>query len=684
MERWLGSLVACLVFAACNGDGHPPESKTDPTTKPSPELVESVVSAMDLTADPCQDFYRYACGGWIDDTELDPDETRRSRSFTLARDSVTERLDRIVTEAVEAVGNDSELERLRVYFGSCSDEEAIEQAGVTPLEPYFAQIDGVTDPSSLMRVLGEFHAQAIDAAFSFTTYTAPGSSVTEPMFDHVALPLLEKDAYLRTDEASVGIRDGYLEHVAHMLSLSGLSDGLAAATKVLALEGELAKVSLSDADRRNLAAIYHPTNLDGLKQYAPSLPWSDYLSAVGVGDITGGINIAELEYYRALDRLLTKTPLEDLRVYLRWCVLHATVDDLPKRFRDRDFEFFSQVLAGQREPIPRRELCLEGMRSAIPDAVGAVYVAKYFDRESREDAAEILQSIHDAFRDDVTTLVWLEADTRAWVLAKREATLNQIGYPDVWETYSDLALVQGQPVANTRAAQRFRIRKAFSTVGKPADRALWQWDAATVNAASSALNVINLPAGILQTPFYSRDYPLNVNYGSIGTVMGHELTHGFDDSGRFFGPDGVPGLYWSEPQIAKFQERTMCIKEQFDAYEIESGLHVNGALTLGENIADLGGLKLGFEAFARTRGADAEPLPRVADLTDEQLFFVAFAQRQCELKTEEQARLSILTDPHSPGRFRVEGPLSNLSQFSEAFSCQDGDAMKRAQPCAVW
>lgn len=680
----LCAALGALLFTAGCGSGEPRSSGAPQSESPSSELSELMSAAMDRSVDPCQDFYRYACGGWLATTRLSPNETRKVRNFSMAAELNADRLEAVMQEALNDESGDMDAQRVKAMFGACIDEAAIEEAGTAPLEPYFDALDAIVDLETLMSVFGRLQRDGIAPFFNTGTFVLPDG--TAFILDQMSFPLKEKDAYLRDDAASVSTRNAYIAHIARMLELTGDAPDVARASAqtVLALETELAKGALAPAELRDLLNLYHPTKLEDLEKSMPTIPWGAFFDALGLPGLTATINVTAPRYYEGLGGLLGSASFADLQTYLRWFIVHANAQDLPRAFREADFEFFERALTGREEPESRRKICADRTRSLIPDSVSRGYVKRFFPEESRRAATSMLESVKAAFRDELGTLDWLSDATRQWAVDKTVAMGAQIGHPDVWEKYDGLALSPRESLRNSRSAARFGIEKTLSFLGKAADPAAWPWDAATVNAQyRQTTNAMNLPAGVLQPPFYSPDYPPSVNHGGIGFTMGHELTHGFDDQGRIFGADGVPGTFWSEDEIAEFNRRAACVREQFDGYEVQPGLFVDGALTLGENIADLGGVKLSLRALQSRKGSKHfEPV--IDGLRDEQVFFVAYAQTWCEAITEEQQRQRVLTDPHSPNRFRVIGSLSNLEEFADAFECKPGDPMVRTNRCEVW
>ncbi len=649
-------------------------------------IAASVAAAMDSKADPCRDFYRYACGGWLDQVTLPADETEWVRSFSVIHERNRQLLRELVEEAAARPAGDPDRQRVGDFYGACMDEGAIEAAGLAPLSPWLAKLDGAADGAALFALAGEL--QTVTAAPFLTVEVfedlkEPGIRVAH--FSQGGLGLPEREYYVSDAEDKVALRAKYETHVARMLALSGLAaDGAAARAKeILAFETTLARAARPIEQMREAENLHHRLDAAGLAQLAPHLAWEGFYRALGRAELRE-INVQTPEYFVALERAIGATPPETLRAYLRYHLLTATAGLLPARFYEQHFDFYGRALAGQQEPQPRWKRCIGATEKAMGEAVGKLYVARAFAGDSKQLATGMIGDIVDAFAEALPGLEWMDEATRQAALVKKGTLGKRIGYPDRWRDYSRLPISRAGHFANALAARRFESDRLLAEVGRPIDRKEWPMDAQEVNASYNPLqNTFTYPAGILQPPFFHKDYPLAMNLGGIGYVMGHELTHGFDDQGRKFDAQGALTDWWTPASVAAFDERTACIRDQYGAYEIEPGVAVNGELTLGENIADNGGLKQAWEVLQkkqRERGEGA----KVAGLTEDQLFFVAAAQVWCAEATPEVVRLQVQTDPHSPSRFRVSGPMVNHPGFARAFACPAGAPMNPAQKCEVW
>jgi putative endopeptidase len=681
-----GPLLALTVALSLSPTANAASSQPSPglTAK---QIAADVLGAMDPEADPCQDFYRYACGGWLERTKIPADQSRWMRSFS----TVDERNQKIVREILEAAGKspgtNPDTAKIGNYYGSCMDEAAIETAGLAPLQPLLDEIAKVDGAAALMTAAGKLQPKGINALFGLGVvpdFKRPDLEIGFMVQGGLGMP--DRDYYVSEDPKKKELLVAYEKHVARMLGLLGESAETAGenAKDILAFETALAQAARPRADMRDVEALYHKLDLSGLLALNPRLDWNAFLAAADLGGVTE-INVATPEFFVALERTILRTEPAALRAYLRWSVVNTAADWLPKAFVDASFDFYGKTLSGQPEIEPRWKRCVEATENALGEVVGKVYVEREFAGDSKKVALAMIHDIEDAFAANLPNLAWMDDSTRARAIAKKDALGNKIGYPDQWRDYTSLMVVKDSYFANQLASAAFEFRRQANKIGKPVDRTEWGMTPQTVNAYYNPLNnEIAFPAGILQPPFFHKDFPAAMNYGAVGTVMGHELTHGFDDSGRKFSPSGKLEEWWEPAVSARFDERAACVVKQYDAYEAEPGLHVIGKLTLGENIADIGGLRQSYDAYKVWEKRNGKPGPSLGKLSPEQLFFVAHGQVWCQLTTPEQLRLRVTTDSHSPGRFRVIGPISNHPAFAEAFQCKPGMPMTPAEKCEVW
>ncbi len=684
MKRFLLlAAAACLaagLLLACQGPG-PASQDTGDHLAPA-EIAASVRDTLDPSVDPCQDFYRYACGGWLATAELPPDRPRWGRGFS----AIAERNLAIEREILEAAaadpGNDPGLRKIGDFWAACMDEEAIEQAGLEPLAPWFEKIDAVEGPETLFRVAGEmfqvgasvFFDAGVDADFD-----NPDLYIAH--FFQGGLGLPDRDYYL--DPHRKPILEAYREHVARMLALSGEDEAAAKnhAERIVALETRLARASKPRRELRDPRKIYHKIDREGLEKLAPRLPWDAFFAGVGRDDVRD-INVATPDFFRALQDTVLGTDLDTLRAYLRFHLVQGLSGLLPRDFVEASFQFYGKTLSGQEKIRPRWKRCVAAVDDGLGELLGKAFVERAFAGESREMAREMIGNIEAAFEKNLEELDWMDEPTRERAREKLHAIVNKVGYPDKWRTYDGLEVDRHSWFASGVAARRFETARQVRRIGRPVDRSEWHMTPPTVNAYyNPSANEMVFPAGILQPPFFHRDFPAAMNYGGMGMVMGHELTHGFDDQGRKFDAHGRMADWWT-PEVAKsFEERAACIERQYASYEVQPGVHLDGKLTLGENLADNGGIRLSWKAWSGL--GDETALPGL-DLTPRQLFFVAYAQTWCTLATPEYEKLAATVDPHSTPRFRVNGPLANLPAFAEAFGCAEGTPMNPKERCRVW
>lgn len=652
------------------------------------EGVQDLLAAMDREADPCQDFYRYACGNWLDTTELPSDQSRWARSFSVIQERNREVVRDLLEEAAEDPGKPG-TDRYRIghFYASCMDEAAIEKAGTGPLHPWLEEIAKVEDPESLMRMTAKLQKADVGALFNLGVvpdFKDPETNIG--FFAQGGLGLPDRDYYVSEDPQKKELLAAYEKHVAHMLGLLGEDAETAAqhAAQVVALETRLAEASRPRPEMRLPEKLYHKIDRKGLQELTPKLPWDVFFTTAGHPKVTS-INVATPEFFEALDKTVAATEIAELRTYLRWHTVNAAANLLPDPFVQADFEFYGKTLSGQQEIQPRWKRCVAATEGALGEAVGKLYVEKRFAGDSKEVALTMIRDIEAAFEANLPELAWMDDETRKRAVEKAHAIGNKIGYPDKWRDYSTIEIGPGSYVDNALAAVEFEFHRQMNKIAKPVDETEWGMTPQRVNAYYHPLhNEIVFPAGILQPPFFHRDFPAAMSYGAIGAVMGHELTHGFDDQGRKFAPDGQLREWW-EPQVAeRFEERAQCVRDLYSGYEVLPGVHIQGDLTAGENIADFGGVKQAYEAYKRWQSRQEELPPPPDGLTHDQLFFVAYAQVWCALSTPEVDRLRVTVDPHSPPRFRVIGPMSNNPIFAEAFGCEEGTPMHPKQICEVW
>ncbi len=668
------------------------QAKGDPPAVTSGDLARtaiesSVADALDRAADPCVDFYRFACGSWIDSAELPSDQPIWARSFSIIHEQNREFLRTLIESAAKDPGTDPERRRVGDYYASCLDDVAVEKAGIAPLSPWLAKIDAATDRGALFALAGEL--QTINVAPFFDVqvdgdFKDPRTVVAHFLQGGLGMP--DRDYYLATDEEKSEVRADYEQHVARMLVHLGATPARAAAEAqaILAFETRLAELSRPVERMRVYDELHHRLDAAGLEALAPKLPWRRFFAAAGRGEVTA-INVGTPEYFVGLERQIGLADLDTLRAYLRYQLVTGTATALADAVYQDHFDFYARKLSGQKEPQPRWKRCVAATEQAMGEAIGKLYVAERFTGESKRIATQMLDDIAASFAASLPNLDWMDEETRRAALVKKGTLGRKIGFPDEWRDYSKLEVSRESFFANVIAARKFETARQLGQVGGPIDPKEWGMNAQTVNAGyNPLLNSFTYPAGILQPPFFHKDFPMAMNYGAMGYVMGHELTHGFDDQGRKFDEQGRLTDWWTPASVAGFEQRAACVEKQYSAYEIEPGIRVNGALTLGENIGDIGGLKQAWDAFKAVEKQSGKPAASLAGLSADQLFFVAAAQVWCTESSPEFERLLVQTDEHAPSQFRVKGTVVNHPAFAGAFSCPAGAPMNPKEKCEVW
>lgn len=641
---------------------------------------------LDKTCKPCDDFYQFAMGGWMKSNPV-PAEYSTWGTFTQLADKNQQNL-RTILEAAQMLkaAAGSNEQKIGDFYATCMDTSAIEAAGTKPIEPELARIAALQNTAELQAAVARLQRQGVQALFRFNAnQDAKDSTQIIAIAGQGGLGLPDRDYYTREDEKSAKLREAYAKHVARMFELLGDSTEKAAAEAktVVSIETALANASMKNTDLRDPVKTYHKMKTAELAALTPDFSWSNYFAAQGHPELQE-INVAQPDFFKALNTQLTATPLEDWKTYLRWHVVNAAAQGLPEAFVNEEFEFRGKTLTGAKEIQPRWKRCVQATDRSLGEALGQLYVQKYFPPKAKASALAMVHNLIAALRDDLKTLPWMGQETRNAAAAKLEAFAIKIGYTDKWRDYSALKIDRSSYEQNVVRANEFDFARRLSRIGKPVDRTEWTMTPPTVNAYNnSAMNEIVFPAGILQPPFYDPKADDAVNYGGMGAVIGHEITHGFDDHGSQFDGRGNLRNWWSDEDLKNFKERAACVSTQFDGYVVDGDLHQNGKLVLGESIADLGGLAISYAAYEKS----LEGKPSAADkdgFTAEQRFFLGWAQVWGANERLEYARLMANTNPHPLPRFRVNGPLSNMAEFAKAFGCKHGEAMVREQSCKIW
>ena len=579
-------------------------------------------------------------------------------------------------------------QKIADFYGACMDETKIEAEGIKPLEPELQRIARISDLLGLQDEIANLHAHRIPAVFGFgANQDFKDSTQIIAQLVQGGLGLPDRDYYLSDDAKIKATRAEYEKHVARTFELMGDAPDLAAkeASTVVRIETKLAENSVTRIQRRNPEANYHPMTKGALIELTPDFDWGRYFRNINLPEV-GTVNVGQPDFFKAASKLLKEMPLGDWKVYLRWHLVNAASNTLSAKFVEESFNFNGKYLQGTTEMLPRWKRCVASTDRALGEALGQLYVAKTFTAQAKERARTMVANLVAALKDDLTTLSWMSDETRKKAIAKLEAYVRKIGYPDKWRDYEALRVNRGAYYNNAIAAGEFDFRRNLGKIGKPVDRTEWGMSPPTVNAYyNPQFNEIVFPAGILQPPFYDPKADEAFNYGGMGAVIGHEMTHGFDDQGARFDANGNLVMWWTPDDYKKFTERTNCVVKQFDSFEVEPGLFQKGQLVVGESVADLGGLTVAFAAYQKSIAGKPRPKD-INGFTPEQRFFLGWAQIWAQNIRPEAARLRNATDPHPLGRFRVNGPLSNMPQFAAAYACKEGEAMVRPpdKRCQIW
>jgi putative endopeptidase len=640
---------------------------------------------LDPTCKACDDFYQFATGGWQKANPI-PDGYASWGSFAILAEANRNVLHDILEGAAKntSAAPGSNEQKIGAFYASCMDEAGIEAANLTPVQPELDRIAAAADRPALMAEIARMQHTGINVPLRFdSTQDTKDSSKQTAEIGFGGLGLPERDYYFRDDDKSKSIRAEYLKYIAAMLTLSGDATSAASqAPAIVALESALATAIPKRADLRDPLRTYHLVPVTNLTTMAPGINWAPFLAAFGAPAFTQ-INVAVPEYVKAVDDQLGSQPLAIWKAYLRFHLIDSYASTLPKRFADASFDFHSTVLSGVKDQLPRWKRCTSATDRSLGEALGAVYVQRVFPPAAKARAVALVNNLQGVLHDDIAALPWMSAPTKARAETKLAAFTKKIGYPDVFRDYTKLTVTNGPYATNVMRVSAFNGDDDLKKIGKPTDRTKWHMSPPTVNAYYSPQNTeIVFPAGILKPPFFSDATDDAVNYGGIGAVIGHEMTHGFDDQGRQFDETGNLNDWWLPADAAAFSKRAQCIVDEFSAFEAAPGVKIQGRLVQGEAIADLGGITIAYKAFART--AEFKSGKMIDGYTPAQRFFLSFANVWARNQREEAARSEALTDPHPDARYRVIGTLSNMPEFRAAFHCAAGDKMVRADSCQIW
>lgn len=641
---------------------------------------------LDRSVDPCVDFYQYSCGPWMKNNPIPADQSTWGQFNELAERNRAILHD-ILEKAAKASNRKPNEQKIGDFYESCMNEDAINKKGIAVLQPEFKRISALKDKGEIAGLIGHQHSQGIDVFFEFGSgpdFKNANDVIAQA--DQGGLSLPDRDYYLRDDPKSVELRKAFVAHVAKMFELLGdpAEKAAAEAKVVMTIETDLAKGSMEIVQRREPANVYHKVSQEEWQALTPSLSWARYLAEMGMTKVSS-INVAVPDFFRTLDAEIKDASLNDWKTYLRWHLVASAVALLPKPFVDENFNFNGKTLTGAKELRARWKRCSAMVDSNLGEALGQVYVEKTFPPEAKARMLKMVEAVESALRQDIINLPWMTEATRKQALIKLDAIQNKIAYPDNWRDYSPLEVVHGDALGNLLRAHAFEVRRALAKIGHPLNRKEWGMTPPTVNAYyDPSENNINFPAGILLPPFFDFKADDALNFGGIGAVIGHELTHGFDDEGRKFDAQGNLREWWTEEDGKAFEQRVQCLVDEYNKFVAVDDVHLNGKLTLGENTADNGGLRVAYMALMASLANGGKQPGKIDGFTPEQRIFLGWGQIWCQSMTPEVARLRALTNEHSPGTYRVNGVIQNMPEFQKAWGCKAGQPMAPANACRVW
>ena len=646
------------------------------------------LSALDKAVEPCTDFFTFATGNWVKQNPIPADYSSWGIAETIDR-----RNKEVLRVILEKAGADKTAQagtpwqKIGDYYASCMDESAINAARSKPLAPELQRIAAISDLAGFQAELARLHTMGVNAVFGFGSQQDFKDSTQEIAdIEQGGLGLPERDYYTRDDEQSKKLREQYLAHVAKMFGLLGddSAESAAEAKTVLDIETRLAKVSLPIVDLRDPDKVYHRQTVAELAAGTPHFRWTEYFQEAGAQPVAS-LNVAEPDFFKGMDAALGSVSLDDWKTYLRWHLIHSSAAALSQDFQDENFDFYGRTLTGSKQQLPRWQRCVNSTDGELGEALGQYFVEQQFPASAKAAATVMVQNVIAALRDDLQTLDWMSPETRKKALEKLNAIDIKVGYPGKWRDYSKFTVSRGPYVENLTRGSQFEFARQLAKIGKPVDRAEWDMTPPTVNAYyNPLLNEIVFPAGILQPPLYDPNGDAAFNYGATAAAIGHEMSHGFDDEGAKFDAQGNLKNWWTDADLKNFNDRGDCVAKQFDEFEVEPGLHVQGKLVEGESIADLGGLAMAYAAYHKSLGGK----PDVAKdgWTGDQRFFIAYAQSWEDNLRPELARLITQSDPHPLPIFRVNGPLANTPEFHKAFACTAKSPLERpaVKRCRIW
>jgi endothelin-converting enzyme/putative endopeptidase len=641
------------------------------------------LNAIDRKMNPCDNFYQYACGTWLKNNPIPSDQSSWGR-FSELNERNREVLHQILEKAAGSPNGDANTQKIGDYYAACMDQKTIESKGLLPLQPELDRIRAMKSVSDLSEEVAHLHRIGANVLFSFGSgQDAKDSNAVIGQADQGGLGLPEKDYYFRTDEKAVETRKEYVAHLTRLMQLIGTPADEAAmqADDVMALETALAKASLDITTRRDPEKTYHKMKLSEFEALSDSFSWSRYFAIIG-SPAMKDLNVASPDFFKGQEALLKSESINVWKVYLAVHLVEAQAMLLPAKF-DQEAFAFTKFMTGAKEQKTRWKRCVAATDGDLGEALGKAYVDKTFGDDGKKRTLDMVNKLEAALGQDLQQVPWMTPETKQKALVKLHAITNKIGYPDKWRDYSALRIAKDDAMGNSLRANEFEFARQLAKIGKPVERQEWFMTPPTVNAYyDPQMNNINFPAGILQPPFFDKQADDATNYGAIGAVIGHELTHGFDDQGRQFDAEGNLKDWWTPADSKAFDDRAQCIVDEYSGFELAGKVHMNGKLTLGENTADNGGLRIAWMALMND--LSGKTLPKKDGFTEQQRFFLGWGQIWCDNQTPEMERMQAQTDPHAIAEFRVNGVVGNMAEFGKAFGCKVGQPMIRANACRVW
>jgi len=693
--RFLAAIVVLMFAAFTQASAQSATAKpvaaaapaADKPTTALPYTPSLDIPSMDKTADPCVDFYEYTCGGWMKNNPIPPDQAGWSVYGKLTQDNQRFLWGILDDLSKKSAGRTATQQKIGDFFGACMNEAAVEKLGAAPLKPQLDAIAAVKTKRDLAVLLARQHLSNATGGLFFNFGSNQDFADSEQVIAFAeagGLGLPDRDYYTKTDAKSEEIRKKYAVHIQNMLTLLGDSPDLAKneAKTIMEIETSLAKSQLTRVEQRDPHNLFHKMDRKGLQALTPGFDWNTYLQTVGVAGVDT-FNVTQPKFYQELDKQLKDNSLDDIKVYLRWHIVSANAPYLSAAFVKENFDFYSHTLRGVEQQPPRWKRCVRLVDRELGEALGQEFVNRTFTPETKKSTVEMTKQIEQAMEDDLKEISWMGQETRKQALEKLHGVMNKIGYPDKWRDYSSVEIRPDDFIGNMQRTVAFESRRQLNKIGKPVDHTEWGMTPPTVNAYyDPQMNDINFPAGVLQPPLYDPKMDDAPNYGNTGGTIGHELTHGFDDEGRQFDAKGNLRDWWTKEDSEQFEKRAQCVVDQYKQYTIVDDIKINSKLTEGEDVADLGGLILAYVAWkAQTKN---QPLTDRDGFTPDQRFFIGYAQWACENERPENLRVSAITNPHSPGKYRVNGLVINMPEFEKAFNCKAGQPMVRENRCRVW